>query len=241
MKKYILLFLAFYSFSFIGNAQPPTFDDLIILYADGKYEKLIDECLKYNDKESTAKEPIPYLYLAKAYYGMSQKGDRSAEYKNAFKSACQSLNKFYKKDKGESYRAEDAEFIEKIKMAAAEVTMNEYESKNFKKSGTSALLFKKTSPNNLGADFLNASSKFLDNDRSSAVAIWKEVEKPFMDLKELGTDSPADLLIYKTAIIETVKCMIASKQVDRAKKIADKGQELIQEEEFKEELKALFN
>lgn len=240
MKKYILLFLAFCSFSFIGNAQPPTFDDLIILYADGKYEKLIDECLKYNDKESTSKEPIPYLFLAKAYYGISQKGDRSAEFKNAFKSACQSLNKFYKKDKGEAYRAEDAEFIEKVKMAAAEVAMNEFESKNYKKSASSALLFKKTSPNNLGADFLNAASKFIDNDRSSAIAIWKEVEKPFLSLTELGTDSPADLIIYKAAIVETVKCMINSKQVDRARKIANKGQELIQEEDFKAELDALF-
>lgn len=239
MKKYILLFLAIIGFSIIGKAQPPTYDDLIILYADGKYEKLVDECLKYNDKDATKKDPIPYLYLSKAYYAISQKGDRSEEYKNAFKMSITTLGKFYKKDKTEGFRAEDFEFIEKLKGAAAEAMMNEFESKNYKKAGSSANLYKKTVPGNLSADLMIAACKFFDEDRSTAMGIWTEVEKPFLALQKLDTDSPAEIRVYKAAILATAECMIKAKMVDRANKILQKGMDLIQEEDFKAECQAL--
>ena len=240
MKNYILLSFALFCFSFIGKAQAPDYDDLIILFADGKYEKLIDECLKYNDKDATRNDALPYFYLAKGYYGLSQQGDRAPEYKNAFKSAAQAMGKFYKKDKAGSFYAENEEFIENFKSAAAEIMLNEYEAKNYRKSATSANVFKKTSPDNIGADFMIAASKFMDKDRSSAISIWRDVEKSFLELESINTNSVADVRVYKEAIIATAECMIQAKQVDRARKILEKGQELIQEEDFKKECQALY-
>ena len=240
MKIYILSTLVLFCFSFVGKAQPPSYDDLLILYADGKYEKLIEECLKYNDKDATKNDPLPYLYLAKGYYGMSLQGDRGAAYKNAFKSSSQAIGRFYKKDKAGSFTAENEEFIEELKSAAAEVLLNEFEAKNYRKASTSANVFRKTSPDNVGADLMIAASKFLDNDKSSAVSIGREKEKEFLALEKINTSSAADVKIYKEAIIATAECMIQIKQVDRARKVLEKGQELIQEEDFKKECEALY-
>lgn len=240
MKKYVLLFLSLYSFSFIGKAQPPNYDDLTILYADGKFEKLIEECLKYNEKESTSKDPLPYLLLSKGYYGMSQKGDRGPEYKNAFKDAVSALGKFIKKDKTQSLIGENEEYIEMLKMAAAENVINEYEGKNYKKVSGAVSSYLKASPDNLGAKFLDGATKYMLNDKSTATAVWRDAEKAFLAMKDLGTTSEADVRIYKTGVLATAECLIKSKQTDRARALLKKAQDLIQEEDFKKQCNALL-
>lgn len=240
MKRNVLIVLASFLVTFIGNAQPPNYDDLVILFADAKYEKLIDECLKYNDKAATKKDVIPFLYLSKGYYAISQQGDRKDEYKNAFKYAVTAIGKFYKKDRAGAYKDEDLEFVETIRGAAAEIMMNEFEEKNYRKAASSARLYKKASPDNYGASFMEAACKYLDKDISSAMSMWRELEKPFLELKDENVDSPADIRVYKEGVKATVECMIKSRQVDRARRIADKGLEIIGEEDFKEEIDELF-
>lgn len=234
MKKYILLFLALYSFTLNVNAQAPSYDDLIILYADGKFEKLIDESTKYTEKESTMKDPFPYLMLSKGYYGMSQKGDRSDQYKNAFKDAVSALSKFIKKDKKQEVIGDHEEYVEMIKMMQAEIMINENDSKNYKKVTGSASSYLKVSPDNIGAKFLDAASKYMQNDKTSATNIWKETEKAFMALTAIPT-SEADVKVYKAGVIATAECFIKSKQVERARALLNKAQQLIQEEEFKKQ------
>src|SRR6056297_116367 len=69
------------------NAQEEEFDDLLILYVDGDYEKLINKAEKYSDDDDTRRDPRPYLYLAKAYYGMSKDEKYAEEYPRAFRDA----------------------------------------------------------------------------------------------------------------------------------------------------------
>lgn len=239
-KKIILILLCVYGFTSILKAQPPKYDDLIILYADGKYVKLVDECLKYNGKDATTKDAFPYLMLSKGYYGISQQGDKSEEFKNAFKMSVNALSRFIKKDKDGSVAAENNEFIEKLKSDAAEVLLNEYDTEDYRKVTSSASSYLKASKDNIGARFLDAASKYMQKDRSSANFIWKEFEKPFLDMKSLDTDSPADIRVYKAGILATAECFIQSKQLERARAILDKGKELIQEQEFAKQCDALL-
>lgn len=240
MKKYTFLFVCLFGLTFLSNAQPPNYDDLTILFADGKYEKLIDECLKYNDKSSTTKDALPYLMLAKGYYQMSLQGDRSAEYKNAFKTAVNSMRKFIRKDKEGGLLQENMEFLETLKAGAAEALINEFESEDYRKVRSSASVYLKISEDNEGADFINAASSFYQKDGSSANFVWKEAIPKFLNKTELGTNSPSDIRVYKVGVIATAKCLIQAKQVDRASQILNKAAELIQEEDFKKEIEELM-
>lgn len=240
MKKYTLLLVALFGFTFISKAQPPKYDDLTILYADAKFEKLVDECLKYNDKSSTTKDAYPYLMLAKGYYAISLQGDRKPEYKNAFATSVNSLRKFLRKDSDGSLAMEHSEFIEKVKETAAENLINEFEAGNYRKVKSAASTYGKASPKNIGAKFIDAAASFMDKDPSSANYIWKDALPIFTKMKDLETDSPADIRVYKQGIIATAKCFIQARQIDRAKQILNKGAELIQEEDFKKEIDELM-
>lgn len=241
MKKYILALVCLLGFTYLSKAQPPKYDDLTILFADAKYVKLVDECIKYNDRSSTTQDAYPYLMLAKAYYAISFQGDRSEEFKNAFKSSVNALRKFLRKDKDGSIAAENNEFIEKVKSTAAESLINEFESQAFRKVRSAASTYTKVSPDNLGAEFINAAASFMQKDASSANFIWKEALPVFLKKTELGTDSPSDIRVYKKGIIATAQCFIQARQMDKAREFLKKGAELIQEEDFKKEVEALMN
>lgn len=240
MKKYTLILICLFGFAVFSKAQPPKYDDLVILLADGKYEKLIDQSLRYNDKSSTTQDPFPYLMLAKGYYQMSLKGDRSEEYKNAFKMSVNAIRKFIRKDKGGEMVAEHSEFIEQVKATAAEALINEYETEDFRKVRSSASVYNKVSPENEGANFINAASSFMQKDASSANFIWKDAIPNFLKMEDLGTDSPSDIKVYKAGIIATAKCLIQARQMDKARSILEKGAELIQEEDFKKQINELM-
>jgi hypothetical protein len=70
MKNTFFLFLFFVGFAFSAQAQAPYYDDLLIYFADGDYEKLVDKAQKYKDGDDTKNDALPYLYASKAYYEM---------------------------------------------------------------------------------------------------------------------------------------------------------------------------
>jgi hypothetical protein len=113
MKKLIVLF-AVLIYAAKSFAQAPEYNDLIILFADAKYEKLISSATRYIEKESTAQDALPYLWLSKGLYAMSQQGDKDPMYKNAFKESIAALGNFRKKDKDGSLFQEHIEYIDKI-------------------------------------------------------------------------------------------------------------------------------
>jgi len=240
MKKYALILLAVLGFSYVSNAQPPKYDDLTILFADANYVKLVDECLKYNDRKSTSRDALPYLYLAKAYYSISQQGDRPAEYKNAFKYAASAMRKFLRYDKQHEYADESDEFLEKYKAAAAEDILNNLDAKDYRKLHSSISTYKKVSADNLGVQYLDAAGKYLSGDRSSYTQMLRDLSPEFKALKDLNGASPTDIKLYKKGFITVAQVMIKTKQVDKAKEFLDKAQSLIQEEDFKKECAALF-
>ncbi len=79
-------------------------DDLIFLFVDGKYDKLVykGEALMQNDKFK--KHPLPYIYTSMAYYEMSKQpgkfsvGEKDSDFPKPLKSAQKYLYKFIKKD-----------------------------------------------------------------------------------------------------------------------------------------------
>ena len=108
MKKLILLLALIVTG--IANAQPPTYDDLRILYADGNYEKLAKVADKYCNNDKTKNDPLVHMWLGKALYKISLVGSEDENFKNAFKDAIGAVGKSIKLDKEGSVQSENEEF-----------------------------------------------------------------------------------------------------------------------------------
>lgn len=222
------------------NAQSPDYNDLIILFADAKYEKLITSATRYTEKESTSQDALPYLWLSKGLYAMSQQGDKDPMYKNAFKEAIAALGNFRKKDKDGALFQEHIEYIDKIKMAVLEQVTNEIDAKAYKKATPILAKYYKISPDDLGAKFLEAACKYRDGDKSGANNIWKETDKKMATLENLDKLGEVDKMLFRTGVFETAECWINSKQVDKAKKLLNKVTPWFEDdEEFKTRLDSL--
>ena len=222
MKKLIAIFgLLIYTGS-AALAQSPEYNDLIILYADGNYEKLIREATKYNEKDATKKDALPFLWLSKGLYAISQVGDRDPMYKNAFKESVNALGKFRKKDKGGAIYDENMEYVEEMKSAVLEGVYNELDAKLYRKAVSLLMTYYKIMPDDLGGKFLEAACKFRENDKSGANYIWRDTEKRLAELESIEGWTDNDKKLFKKGILETAECYKEGRQIEKARATLNK-------------------
>ena len=240
MKK--LLFLLLVLSANLSMAQPPSYDDLLILYTDENWEKLIKEAEKYTLKEDTKMDPMAHLWLAKGLYKMSLSGSDKEEYKNAYKDAINAMGKFVKLDKSGSFRASESKFYVEFKQSLVENISNELA--NPKKAVGWVSKYYKLEPSFIGAKYLEGACKYLDADKSSANLLWKEGETALKTLTVESFDSwsDPDKQLFKMGILKTVECYQASRQIDKAKTLLGKvAQYYENDEEFKEVYDSVVN
>lgn len=79
-------------------------DDLVFLYVDGKYDKLVYKAEALMQHDDYRRHPLPYIYASMGYYEMSKLpgkysvGERDSEFPKPLKLAQKHLYKFHKKD-----------------------------------------------------------------------------------------------------------------------------------------------
>src|SRR4051812_45411801 len=123
MKKLVLAAILF--ISGFASAQAPTYDDLQILYADGNYDKLVKSSESYTQKDKSKTDALPYFWLGRGLYKISQSGSDEEKYKNAYKDAIGAIGKAIKQDKAGDVQREYAEFFEEFKMSLVEMIAND--------------------------------------------------------------------------------------------------------------------
>lgn len=239
MKKiFAILGLLIYSGS--SMAQAPGYEDLIILFADGKYEKLITEATKYTEKEATSKDPLPYLWLSKGLYAISQKGEKDEIYKNAFKESLGALGNFRKKDKDGSLFAANMDFVEKLKSAVLEEISGSLDAKQYKKVIPVLMKYYKIMPDDVGGKYLEGACKFRDADKGGANTVWKVAEQKLNAITSIENWSDTDKAFLKIGVFQAAECYIASKQSAKARTLLDKVAPWFEaDDEFKEKYDAL--
>lgn len=216
LKFTALLFLVL-GVIFNGQAQPPTYDDLLIYYADAEYEKLLQKAEKYTLKDDTKKDPLPYLYLAKANYEISKDATFAEDYPKASKDAIKYASKCLKYDaEGEVY-ADEYEFFKELKTGILEELKNLIALGTYNKMISPCGQLLKLDENDIGGYFLKAAVFYNLKDKGSAKL---EAEKAFelLDAVEsVESWHPVDLESLKIGVIEYCKSIIAMNQVDKAK------------------------
>lgn len=80
-------------------------DDLVFLYVDERYDKVIFKCEAMMQNDSYRKHPLIYIYASMSYFEMSRKpgkfsvGEKDSEFPKPLKMAQKHLYKFVKVDK----------------------------------------------------------------------------------------------------------------------------------------------
>jgi hypothetical protein len=223
-----LIAAAFITICSIVQAQAPEFEDLQILYADGNYEKLVKVSDGYTNKESLAKDPLPFLWLAQGLYKISLSGSSSEKFKNAYKDAIAAFSKSLKNDQalvkkeGTSVLEDHQEFINEFQFSLAEIIRNDVEAKDFGKASGWIIKYYKITSNPVCIKHLDGAAKYKKADKTGANTLWKEADLLLSKVTSISEWNEAEKELLKQGILQTAECQIHAKQVEKAKATLEK-------------------
>ncbi len=131
------LLLAAVSTLFLAvQAQKQPYEDLLVKYVDEKYEDCLAKAQAYTEKESSKKDPLPFLYMSMSLYEMSkiEKYRAMEEYKKSDRDAVKFAEKYRKKDKNKEFFDNYADYWSNLNEMAGGAGLNDYESNAFSKA-----------------------------------------------------------------------------------------------------------
>jgi hypothetical protein len=239
--KNVILSILLLSAPYVMYGQAPDYDDLKILFADGKYEKLVDKAVGYTEKDKTKKDPVPYVWLSRGLYKISLSGSSNPNFKNAYKDAIGAMASAFKNDKDGTKLVDHQEFIQEFQNSLAEMIGNELAAGDINKAAGWVAKYYKITKNPVGAKFLDAAAKYKKGDKSSASTLWKEGEAILLRTETIEEWSEADKIMLKIGIMQSAECLVAGKQLEKAKTLMDSIAKWFEsEEDYKTKYSELF-
>ena len=219
----IILSLGLISLSFFSNAQAPNFEDLKILYADAKYEKLVKTAENYANKPELDEDADPYLYMSMGFYRISftSIAEENPSFADARSAAFDALGSAMDIDKKGNDLDKHAAYIDEVQTYLVEAITNEIESDSYTKAANYIKAYGKASKNaKVGAKLYEGCMKYLKtpDDESSAVTIWEKAQKMLTkdSLNDVSNWTKNDLIISKVGLIETLKYLYALENTEMA-------------------------
>ena len=233
MRNFILCTLVLFT-SYLTFGQPPLYDDLKVLYADGNYEKLAKVGAGYTENEKTSKDILPYIWLGKGLYKMSLVGTDDPKYSNAYKDALKYVKKGLSYDikynEGATFE-EHREFLDEFQASLVETIDNDLSTGNYKKAYGWVIKYKTITVNTVGSNYLMGACKFYDQDKATARTSWQEADKQLAGITGIDTWSDADKKILKIGILYSAQAMKEGRQIDQARKLLSKAAQWYEEDE----------
>lgn len=247
MKRLIFATTLLLSFT-KAFGQPPSYDDLNILYADGRYEKLVASASHYTEKDDTKKDALPQMWLGRGLYKISMSGTDDERFKNAYKESVGAVGKAIKLDKSGEVQSQYSEFFEEFKMSLVNMIRPDVENGDFKKASPWITKYYKLNMKSIGTKYLDGVAKFKGGDRSTANTLWKEADTWLAQVNDFDSWSPAEKELLKLGVMSTADAYVTAKQVDKAKTLLGKVKQWYEEnedhpadEEFMEKYNSIVN
>ncbi len=220
-----LLFLTIITlFSIQASAQTETYEDLKVLYAEGKFEKLIDKAEKYTMKEKTKKDPNAYIWLTKGFYKLHLSGETNSYYPNPYKEALGSMIKAvkYDTDSINSAQEEHFEFVNEFTMATVDLITTDALANDFKKAAGWNTKYQSIAKDKAGAIYMTAVCKYKAGDKGGAGASWKEADLILTKIESINSWRDADKKLLRIAVMCTADCLISGRQTEKAKELMNR-------------------
>lgn len=171
------IFLIFcLSFGLVAQ-QEDKYNDLLILYVDGEYEKLIRKAEKYTEKSDTRRDAEPFLYLSKAYFEMSRLEEFRDEYPKAFRDALKYASKYRRKDKELEYWDLHKDFFVELRseaMREADIYLEDRDPRGLSQAARIYKSLVDIDPDDAGAALMYGATLYTINRRGEADMLMKE-------------------------------------------------------------------
>ncbi len=142
MKNYILILSLTISSTLNLFAQDDKkIDELVFLYVDEKYDKVVDKSISLAENDNYKKHPLPYLYAAMGYYQMSRRPDKfpiakGEEYQQPLKASQKYTYKFVKKDKNNEYSGDYKEFFDLLADTSNKLSQHYFLTEDYRKAAS---------------------------------------------------------------------------------------------------------
>lgn len=232
MKKLVLLLVLVAGFVYQADAQPPAYDDLIIHYADGNYEKLLKRAEKYTLNPKTKKDALPFLYLAKCNFEMSKHQQWLDKYPKAFNDAIRFAGNARKKDKDGTIYADNVQFFTDLKTAVVEDIKNLVAEESFMKLMGYIAKLHRFNRDDLGSYFLKAGAQFMEKDKSGGKITTKEAWARLELVENVDAWRPIDFEMLRVGVIVYCDSQInIMRQPQNAKELLGRVKQWLEEDE----------
>jgi hypothetical protein len=201
MKKIALVILLAVGFVFKTDAQPPGYDDLVIYYADGDYEKLLKTAEKYTQKDDTKKDAMPFLYLAKCNFEMSKDQKWLEKYPKAYNDAIRFAGNTIKKDREGVIYEDNIQFFTDLKIAVVEDIKNLVDEESYMKLMGYIAKLHRFAKDDVGSYFLKAGAQYMEKDKSGGKLTQKEAWARLDEVQGVENWRPIDLEMLRIGVI----------------------------------------
>jgi len=234
MKKHFLLLMLFVTGICTSlNAQPPTYDDLVIDYADGNYDKLLKKAEKYTQNDKTKNDAIPFLYMAKCNFQMSKDQEWLEKYPKAFNDAIRFAGNTIKKDKEGIVVSENQEFFIDLKTSLVEDIKNLVEEGSYAKLMGYIAKLHRFSKDDVGSYFLRAAAQYNEKDKGGAKLTQKEAWERLDAVESVEGWSDIDKEMLRIGVIEYCNAQInIIRQTQPAKDLLGKVKQWLEDDEI---------
>ncbi len=183
-------------------AQPDQFDDLLILYVDEEYEKLLKRAERYTENSDTRRDPRPVLYLSKAYFEMSKRDEYTDKYPRAFRDALKYASRYSRRDKEREYFDENRDFLNELRgeaMREAGLFMSGNDVRGMSQAARIYKALVDLDSEDAGAAMIYSAVLYKINRRGEADVVMREMapKLPHIDFDRM-TDDQKEMLKFGT-------------------------------------------
>lgn len=230
MKKILLILTLIFSYQ-LGQAQPPTYDDLLILYADEDYDKCLKKAERYTQKDDTKKDAIPYLFLSKCNYAMSKDAEWKEKYPDAYKDAFSYAGRARRNDRDSTLYAEHRDYFSELKKSALEEILNLMDEGSYGRALGSIFKVRMFAFEDIGSLFMLAACYLEKRNGSKAYQLYTEGMNELEKVKSLDNWRSEDVTLLRKGLIYYAQSAQKNYMQDNAKKAINVGYQWFQEDE----------
>ena len=220
MKKLITALTAI--FLTLTVFSQDTYENLLIIKADGDWEKLIKKAERYTNKSSSSKEPEPYFYLSYGLYQISFQAERGEEYQGAYKDAFTAMGKMLRYDESGETESKFNEFISELKLSLLEIIQNEVDNEEYRRAFGWTMRLYKFGRDYIPALYLEGALRTRNNDSTTGRNKWEEADK-LMAEAQVESWSDADKKLLMLGLYQSAKALKDMRQISQAKQMMDLG------------------
>ncbi len=229
MKKLLFTFCFAFLFGIGSFAQSPDYEDLLALFVDEKYEKVLRKAEGYTLGDNTKKDPIPYLFMSMAYFEMSKRDEFKEYYPNAFNESLKYISKYSSKDKEKKFGAEYEDYFNTLRKAAISEAEIMVDQQKFTKAKTMYKYLIDMDPNDAGAYIMQGMAFNAMKSKKEAEIAFKKA-KDLISTKQCSTTNKDQLAFLKTALINYANQLSEGGQKSLAIEWLDLGKEFFPED-----------